>query len=124
VEAGFRRLFAQEARQRLDRMGELLLALEGDSANQETVAALFREAHTLKGAAAMVGEAKVRDIAHRLEDALQSIRSGTSVASSAVVDSLLGDVDAIRAMIEGAPTTTVPIADAPAATVAGDVVQV
>jgi two-component system chemotaxis sensor kinase CheA len=132
VEAGFRRLFAMEARQRLDRMGELLLALEGDVANQETVAALFREAHTLKGAAAMVGETKVRDVAHGIEDALQQIRSGAAVATSAVVDSLLGSVDVIRAMLDGAPTTAVSAAQAQAqapaparaSTAAGDVVQV
>jgi two-component system chemotaxis sensor kinase CheA len=132
VEAGFRRLFAMEARQRLDRMGELLLALEGDVANQETVAALFREAHTLKGAAAMVGETKVRDVAHGMEDALQQIRSGAAVATSAVVDSLLGSVDVIRAMLDGAPTTAVSAAQAQAqapaparaSTAAGDVVQV
>jgi two-component system chemotaxis sensor kinase CheA len=131
-EAGFRRLFAMEARQRLDRMGELLLALEGDVANQDTVAALFREAHTLKGAAAMVGETKVHDVAHGMEDALQQIRSGAAVATSAVVDSLLGSVDLIRAMLDGAPTTAVSPAQAkaqapapaPASTVAGDVVQV
>jgi two-component system chemotaxis sensor kinase CheA len=126
VEAGFRRLFAMEARQRLDRMGELLLTLEGDVANQETVAALFREAHTLKGAAAMVGETKVRDVAHGMEDALQQIRSGAAVATSAVVDSLLGSVDVIRAMLDGAPTTAVSAAQAQAqaSTAAGDVVQV
>jgi two-component system chemotaxis sensor kinase CheA len=124
VEAGFRRLFAQEARQRLDRMGQLLLALEGNTANQETVAALFREAHTLKGAAAMVGETNVRDVAHGMEDALQQIRSGAAVATSAVVDSLLGSVDAIRAMLDGTPKAATPVAQAPAPTVAGDVVQV
>jgi two-component system chemotaxis sensor kinase CheA len=124
VEAGFRRLFAQEARQRLERMGELLLTLEGDAANPETIAALFREAHTLKGAAAMVGELKVRDIAHGMEDVLQPIRSGTGTATPAVIDSLLGDVDAIRALLDGAPSPSVPVADAPPTAVVGDVVQV
>jgi two-component system chemotaxis sensor kinase CheA len=130
VEAGFRRLFAQEARQRLDRMGELLLALEGDNGNQETVAALFREAHTLKGAAAMLGENKVRDLAHGMEDALQQIRSGAAVAGPAVVDALLADVDRVRALLDGAPTPAGVVvaapapAPAPAPTVAGDVVQV
>jgi two-component system chemotaxis sensor kinase CheA len=126
VEAGFRRLFAIEARQRLDRMGELLLALEVDRANQETVAGLFREAHTLKGAAAMVGETKVRDLAHSMEDALQQIRSGAAAATATVVDSLLGNVDLMRAMLDDAPTTTVPTAPAPApaSTAGADVVQV
>src|ERR1700704_4555767 len=128
VEAGFRRLFAQEARQRLDRMGELLLVLEGDTTNQETIAELFREAHTLKGAAAMVGETSVRDIAHGMEDVLQQIRRGAAAATSSVVDALLGKVDAIRATLGGAPNPAVPAAEAPASapagTVAGDVVQV
>jgi two-component system chemotaxis sensor kinase CheA len=124
VEAGFKRLFAQEARQRLDRMGELLLVLETDTANQEAVAALFREAHTLKGAAAMVGENSVRDIAHGMEDVLQQIRGGTTVVTTAIVDSLLGKVDVIRTTLVGEPNTVAPMTPATAPTVAGDVVQV
>ena len=54
-EEEFRLLFAQEAEMRLARLGEQLLQLETTGSDRELVASIFREAHTLKGAAAVVG---------------------------------------------------------------------
>lgn len=94
----FRRLFADESRTRLTRLSEQLLTLEESPADAELLASLFREAHTLKGGAAVVGLPAVTRIAHGLEDVLDALRSGTVVTSD-VVDVLLRAVDTLRELI-------------------------
>ena len=54
-ENDFQRLFAMEAEGRLDTLVDELLELEKGGATPEVVASLFREAHTIKGGAAVVG---------------------------------------------------------------------
>ena len=98
-EERFRRMFAEEAEGRLATLSELLLALETTTGDPELLAAVFREAHTLKGAAAVVGFADVLQVAHALEEVLEGLRRGDRTATAALVDSLLGAVDGIREMI-------------------------
>ena len=58
-------VFREEATERLDRMVETLLALEAGRAHADAVDSLFRDAHSIKGSAGMVGIEEVqRDRAH------------------------------------------------------------
>jgi two-component system chemotaxis sensor kinase CheA len=98
-EERFRRMFAEEAAGRLATLSELLLALETTTGDPELLAAVFREAHTLKGAAAVVGFTDVLQVAHALEEVLEGLRRGDRTATPALVDSLLGAVDGMREMI-------------------------
>jgi two-component system chemotaxis sensor kinase CheA len=77
----FRRLFVQEAEDRLGRLSELVLELEaaGEDADRELVGSVFREAHTLKGAAANFGAEAVVESARRLEE----MGRGGSLAAAA-----------------------------------------
>jgi two-component system chemotaxis sensor kinase CheA len=98
-EAEFRLLFAQEAEMRLARLSEQLLQLETSGSDPELVASIFREAHTLKGAAAVVGIDEASFVAHALEDLLEEVRSGERIPTSELVDAALVTVDALGAMI-------------------------
>ena len=51
----FLEIFRDEARERLDRIVDTLLALESGRADADAVDSLFRDTHTIKGAAGMVG---------------------------------------------------------------------
>jgi two-component system chemotaxis sensor kinase CheA len=95
----FRRLFAEEASGRLSRLGELLIQLEEAGRDEEVLASIFREAHTLKGAAAVVGMEEVSTVAHAMEDLLDEVRAGHREATSPVVDALLACVDGLTRMI-------------------------
>lgn len=113
-EERFRRLYADEAVARLDRLGHgaLLLrdgtrgagAAEADDPGvRETVEAMLREAHTLKGGAAVVGFPDVRRLAHALEDVLDEVRAGVGdgrPATADVVDGMAVAVDALQAIID------------------------
>ena len=94
-EAEFRELFAQEAAARLARLGEQLLMLEESGNDPELVSSIFREAHTLKGAAAVVGIDDAGRVAHALEDLLEGVRSGERLASAELVAVALAAVDGL-----------------------------
>ena len=69
-------MFAEEAEGRLATLSELLLELERNGEDQELLSSVFREAHTLKGAAAVVGLADVLRVAHAMEEVLEELRRG------------------------------------------------
>jgi two-component system, chemotaxis family, sensor kinase CheA len=98
-EARFRAMFAEEAEGRLASLSELLLELERNGGDQELLSSVFREAHTLKGAAAVVGLADVLRVAHAMEEALEGLRRGGAAATPELVDALLGAVDGMREMV-------------------------
>ena len=93
--------------------GELLQALEsglmdlearqGDRAHLDRT---FRAAHTLKGAAGMVGLATIADFTHGVETVLDCIRAGELGVGPEVITTLLTArdylVSAVAAAAEGA----------------------
>ena len=95
----FRALFAMEAEQRLDALSNQLLALEEAGNDAELVASIFREAHTLKGAAAVVGLDSFSDVAHAMEDLLEQLRTGDRMATPTLIDGVLGAVEGLRVML-------------------------
>src|SRR4051794_13400151 len=94
----FVQLFRQEAETQLTRLGENILQLES-SGDPEIVQQLFRDAHSIKGAAAMVGLTDVAGMAHELENVLDELRSGRREPDAALTDTVLRAVDAIRVLI-------------------------
>ena len=98
-EEEFRQLFAEEAESRLARLGEQLLQLEESGSDRELIASIFREAHTLKGAAAVVGIDDVSRVAHALEDLLEGVRNGQRLPTPELVDVALNAVDGLTNMI-------------------------
>jgi two-component system, chemotaxis family, sensor kinase CheA len=94
-----RQLFAHEAATRLDGLAGRLLELERVGDDPELVAEIFREAHNLKGSAAVVGFKNVTEVAHTVEDLLEELRSRRRSATPELVDGVLVAVDGLRAMI-------------------------
>src|SRR6202165_148149 len=91
----------EEARDRLERMTSGLLALEAEPGNASPIDGVFREAHTLKGGAGLVGLPQVSHLAHRLEDLLEELRIGSRQATPKLTDSLLKAVDGLGRLIAG-----------------------
>ncbi len=96
----FREMFYEEARELLIGLEEGLMELErrqGDRAHLDTT---FRAAHSLKGAAAMVGLAKLAEFTHGIEAVLERVRSGTLAVDSDIITTLLEARDHLAAMVE------------------------
>jgi two-component system sensor histidine kinase and response regulator WspE len=88
-------LFRLEADGQARILTDGLLAFEGGSGNAATAEALMRAAHSIKGAAAIVGLDVVVQLAHAMEDAFVDAQQGRLALTPARVDVLLASVDLI-----------------------------
>ena len=73
-EEEFLGIFRDEANERLDSMSSALLAIEDGSGSADAIDSLFRDAHTIKGGAGMLGLGEIGVLAHAVEDVLADAR--------------------------------------------------
>jgi len=96
----YRDLFLSEAREHLQNIDHLMLALELDPAESENVNALFRSAHSLKGMAASMGYDPIAELAHRMEDLMSRVRSGEFQFSKRIASLLLEASDVLALLMD------------------------
>lgn len=92
--------FKTEAEEYIAKLTQGLLSLEKDPQQPAVIAEMFRAAHTIKGAAAMVGRDDIKQIAHNLEDKLKQVKDGALTFTSALADESLAALDAITAILQ------------------------
>jgi two-component system sensor histidine kinase and response regulator WspE len=88
-------LFRMEADGQARTLTDGLLAMESKAGNPATVESLMRAAHSIKGAAAIVGLDVVVQLAHAMEDAFVAAQHGRLQLTPARIDVLLAGVDLI-----------------------------
>ena len=110
-------IFREEATTRLDQMDSALLAMEAGHADAETIDALFRNAHTIKGSAGMLGFEDVRSLGHAVEDILASVRE-EGVFPPELAEPLMRATAGLRAQISGTAEPIAGLLDDLAASVA------
>lgn len=88
-------LFRMEADGQARVLTDGLLAMERGADDDATTESLMRAAHSIKGAAAIVGLDVVVQLAHGMEDAFVAAQSGRLQLSPARIDALLAGVDLI-----------------------------
>ncbi len=91
--------FQMEAVERLERLSSGLMALERSPSDESLIGDLFREAHSLKGAAGVSGLTDVSEVCHKMEDLLSGVRDGTEQVSALMIDALLAATDAVQKMV-------------------------
>ena len=91
-----RALFKAESEEHLQTLENGLLRLEAEPHDSAMLEELFRSAHSLKGAARMLGVEGVETLAHHFEDQLGAARRGHLVMSAATADRLYQGLDAMR----------------------------
>lgn len=94
--------FFEESLEGLSIMEGGLLALESGQASEETLHAIFRAAHSIKGGAGSFGFARISEATHHLETLLDELRAGHRSADADVLKVLYQSVDGVRAMITAA----------------------
>lgn len=94
--------FALETREHLAGIETDLLRLEEFPDDAEAVHAVFRGFHTIKGLAAIAGLEAAREVAHRTETLLDTVRSGTQPAHARLVDVALESADFLRTVAAAA----------------------
>ncbi|MEO5340865.1 MAG: hybrid sensor histidine kinase/response regulator [Magnetococcus sp. MYC-9] len=99
-----RELFAAESEEHLHQLESGLLHMEKNPSDVDMLKELFREAHSLKGAARMLGVRDVEALAHHFEDFLGAASKGQRSFTSLDVDRLTRSLDDIRALVDEAVT--------------------
>ena len=89
-------LFQQEAKAQSAKLASGLIALEAESSPM-ALEELMRAAHSLKGAARIVGHEGVAAIAHELEECFVAAQAGLLSITANQIDVLLGAVDLLSA---------------------------
>lgn len=107
------RYFRIEARELLEGLSRDVLQLEQGGAVADVVARVLRQAHTLKGAARVVKQTEIADLAHAAEELLEPHRGGAPVPREGI-DRLLQLIDTMAARLGtlGAPAPAAPQAPA------------
>jgi chemotaxis protein histidine kinase CheA len=93
--------FRGEVEERVASLSAGLLSLENHPSPRQLVAALFRDAHTIKGSARMLGLAGVLQVAHKCEDVLGAVRDARIGVRRDIIDLLLAACDAMNSALPG-----------------------
>ncbi len=101
-----RNLFKLESEEYLQRLDEGLLRLEADPHDHAALEAVFRDAHSLKGAARMLGMTEIETVAHRFEDVLGQAKRRQTVLDPPLIDRLYRGLDGMRHMVTEAVSDT------------------
>ena len=99
-------LFREEVRTHTDTLANGLVQLEADPANPQRIEPLMRAAHSLKGAARIVGIDPAVRLAHVMEDALVAAQTGKVRITPADIDQLLKGTDLLAGLANLTPGTT------------------
>jgi len=93
-------IFKTEMEERLAKLDKGLVELEKDTNNLELLKGLNMEAHTIKGAARVIGCFEIQDIAHRIEDVFDEIAHKKLIFNSSVAQIIFKGFDTIRFALE------------------------
>jgi two-component system chemotaxis sensor kinase CheA len=93
--------FTSEAEELLDTLSRDLVDVEsqGVDVRPEVVNKIFREVHSLKGLAGMLGFTEISELSHNLEDMLDRLRMGKIAINRDLVDLLYDSVDSLNRLV-------------------------
>ncbi|HEX8537686.1 MAG TPA: chemotaxis protein CheA [Cystobacter sp.] len=91
--------FAEETEELLCGMEEILVSLE-EHPDESRLRSIFRGAHSVKGAAGSLGFSGMTDVAHVLEDVLETLLERRLPVSDEHVTLLLAAVDRLRELLQ------------------------
>lgn len=92
--------FKEETDERLNNLNNELLKLEENPEDEGLLNEVFREAHTLKGSAKMVGLTNINRIAHQMEDLLGRIKEKQFKLTPEINDLLFECLDSTKILLE------------------------
>ncbi len=94
----YREMFLSETKEHIRNMSRIVLDVEGGEIDGESINALFRATHSVKGMAASMGYERMEALAHYLESALDRFRSSDG-APSGTADRLLQGLDLLEGLL-------------------------
>ena len=92
--------FLDETDDNVQRLDDLLLALEKNMVDMDVINEIFRAAHTLKGMAGTMGFTNMMGLTHAMEDRLDAARKGTRPLTEADMNRLFQGLDTLQEMAD------------------------
>jgi two-component system chemotaxis sensor kinase CheA len=92
--------FLPEAQEHLEGIETHLVYLEQHPDDLETINAIFRPFHTLKGVAGFLNLPQIQELSHEVEWLLDRVRDGQVMVSVELVNLVLEAVDLLKAMLD------------------------
>jgi chemosensory pili system protein ChpA (sensor histidine kinase/response regulator) len=99
IDADVLSYFAPEADEYLHMMETLVQRLGDTPGDPDTIHALYRTAHTLKGSAHTIGFKVIGDVAHPVEDCMIAVREGRIAASAVLLGTIGRAMNVIRLLM-------------------------
>jgi len=93
--------FVMESIESLETVEVSLMDLEQDPGGLDSINAIFRSFHTIKGVSAFLNLDRINMLAHHAENLLDKARSGEISIEATVIDIILESVDALKKLIIG-----------------------
>ena len=90
--------FREEVDTHLLRLSQGVVVLEQNPRDTQVLKDVFRAAHTIKGAAKMMGFADISRITHEMESVLAGMRDGDLLLTPDITDVLIEAIDAVEAL--------------------------
>ncbi len=106
--AKYRALFLEEATEHLAELSASLLELEKQPGASEAIDTAFRMAHSIKGMAASLEYGSITELAHRLEDRMEAVRTAGAVGGPDELALLFQGLEALEAMVAAVRDTGEP----------------
>lgn len=97
--AQLRAAFFEQATEVIDSLGGLILDVEREPGNVESLRSVKRAVHTLKGDASAFGFDEMMQLAHRYEDALNRVAACQGEVSQALISLLLAGADSLADLL-------------------------
>ena len=91
--------FVVEAEEHLEVIEENLLALEENSATEESINEFFRAIHSIKGTAGYVNLQQIESLSHRVETIFDLLRKGGMKYTKEIGDVIFKSIDRLRTMV-------------------------
>ncbi|MBF0274104.1 MAG: chemotaxis protein CheA [Nitrospinae bacterium] len=92
--------FIQESNERFEELNQGLVQLEEDTSNEETLYAIFRHVHSIKGNAGMFDFESLKIIAHRLEDLMELAHKNPKKVDRGIMDILFDGIDIMQSNVK------------------------
>ena len=92
--------FVRESLEHLENSDLLLMGLESDPENSESINGVFRAFHTIKGVAGFLGFKTVQAFSHGTENLLDLVRGGTLKLDAGLLDVVFTAVEVMRKRVQ------------------------
>jgi two-component system chemotaxis sensor kinase CheA len=94
--------FIDEAQEGLASLDNLFIKLETDPCSIDTINAIFRPIHTVKGNSAFFGLLKLKRLAHEMESLLMPAKEGKLLLNESIISVLLTGTDKLKEILSRA----------------------